>query len=197
MKPIWARVAAELGLDLDATQDEKLSVYRRWLVEEALPAGAIGPGEIDRLDNRHLADSLLFALDLDHPSLVLDLGSGAGLPGIPLAIALPRTRFLLVERSGRRVDGLKRVVRILDLGNCEVWKGDIKDLEIKTPALVSRASLSPVELIPVAKRLLLPGGVAVVGGSWVTRPEHPGWSTTEIVQDSLDHPVWLLIMRVQ
>jgi hypothetical protein len=63
------------------------------------------------------------------------------------------------------------------------------------PALVSRAGLPPESLAPVAARLLVSGGVAVMAGSWKTPPAHPDWTTVEIPADVLDQPVWLLIMR--
>jgi 16S rRNA (guanine(527)-N(7))-methyltransferase RsmG len=163
------------------------------LGSEALPAGGIGPNEAPRLHDRHIADSLLFATHLGDPDSAWDLGSGVGLPGIPLAIIMPRTRFVLVDRSGRRIDLVKRAIRVLDLGNVEALHRDIDELEGSVPAIVSRASLSPEVLRRVCSRHLAPGGVAVVGGSWSTPPVHPGWETVET--DALDRPVWLLMMR--
>lgn len=169
-----------------------------WLGSEALAAGGIGPAEVDRIDRRHLGDSLLLASELDlETEQVWDLGSGVGLPGIPLAICMPETQFVLVDRSGRRVDLMHRAIRVLDLGNCEVRQADITTLNIETTAIVSRASRPPAELRDVVGRSLGPDGVAVVAGSWKTRPEEPGWRTVEIPRDVLDHTVWLLIMRRQ
>lgn len=70
----------------------------------------------------HLADSLA-ALDIDavrHATAALDLGSGAGLPGLPLAIAMPRTRFTLLEGSGRKCAFLERAVSGCGVPNAEV-----------------------------------------------------------------------------
>jgi len=60
---------------------------------------------------------------------VIDVGSGVGLPGIPLAILWPDTTVRLVERSGRRARLLRRAVRILDLENAHVDEGDLGSLE--------------------------------------------------------------------
>lgn len=193
---IWARAARYAGCSLHDFQIEKLSRYRDWLVDEAIPAGAVGRGEGERIDSRHIGDSLLFWVGLDpEPEMIWDLGSGAGLPGIPLAITAPDTEVLLIERSGRRVDLLDRAVRILGLDNCRVVHTDIAGLRGTTPALVARALRPPARLTPLADRHLATPGTAVVGGSWTGMPQVEGWETHQVPEEILDHPVWLLIMR--
>lgn len=189
-------VARYLDLDLDPTQLDRLRIFRDWLRTEAIPAGGLGPDETHRLESRHLADSLLFTVGLpERTETVWDLGTGVGLPGIPLAICFPETEFVLIDRSGRRVGLVGRLLRILDVENCQVSQGEIETLEGAPDAIVARASLPPARLRTVASRLLRPGGVAVVGGSWLRRPEHPGWEVREIPAMVLDQTVWLLIMR--
>lgn len=196
MKPYWKRAASYARLDLDKTQSDLLERYGEWLATEGHRSGAIGPAEIERIDRRHLADSLLFAIGLpSNCREVWDLGSGVGLPGIPLAIAIPETEFTLVDRSGRRIDLLRRAIRVLGLENCQPVQGDINDLEGPVETIVSRASMSPEQLGATVTRYLSPGGVAVTGGSWRERPEVRGWDTLEIPEDVLDQTVWLLIMR--
>jgi 16S rRNA (guanine527-N7)-methyltransferase len=166
------------------------------LSTEGVSAGGIGPAEVDRVDRRHLADSILFAhLIGDQPGKVWDLGSGVGLPGIPLAIVHPEREFLLVDRSGRRVDLIKRALRILDLENCTVVREEISNLTPFLDTVVSRASLPPDRLGEEMRRLLGVGRIAVVAGSWEDCPTHQGWETIEIPRDVLDHTVWLLMMR--
>lgn len=174
---------------------ERIELYAGWLADEGVRSGGIGPSELDRLDRRHLADSVLFASALTNPDRVWDLGTGVGLPGIPLAICMPDTEWLLVDRSGRRVDLARRVIRILGLENCQVVQGEIDDLTGEAPGIVARASLPPDQLRVVGEEHLGPGGVMVAGGSWQRVPQHPGWTTIEIPPDVLDQPVWLLIMR--
>lgn len=196
MKPYWQRAASYAQLELDGSQRDLLERYGEWLATEGHRSGAIGPAETERIDRRHLADSLLFASALPTDCKeVWDLGSGAGLPGIPLAIAHPGTRFTLVDRSGRRIDLLRRVIRVLDLENCQVMQGDIEDLEGPMEIIVSRASMPAEHLGGIVRSLLSPHGVAVAGGSWRERPEVRGWDTVEIPEDVLDQTVWLLIMR--
>lgn len=196
VKPFWKRAASYAELELDSSQSDLLERYGEWLATEGHRSGGIGPAEIERVDRRHLADSLLFAIALPVDCKeVWDLGSGAGLPGIPLAIAHPQTQFTLFDRSGRRIDLLRRAIRVLGLQNCQAVQGDIKDLEGSVGAVVSRASIPAEQLGGIVRRLLSPPGVAVTGGSWRERPEVRGWETVEIPEDVLDQTVWLLIMR--
>jgi 16S rRNA (guanine(527)-N(7))-methyltransferase RsmG len=175
-----------------------LELYRDWLVTEAMAAGGIGPNEAERIDDRHIGDSLLFAGGFDEdPVEMLDVGSGVGLPGIPLAVIMPETRFDLLDRSGRRVDLTKRAVRILELSNVEVIHDDLASWEREIDGIVSRGSLSPEQALTSFNRVLSPGGVAVVGGSWGSRPEVKGFEPLEVPATVLDQSVWLLIMRRQ
>lgn len=192
-------IAEQVGRSISPAQADKLTRYLTFLATEAIPAGGVGPGELHRLHDRHIGDALVFlhgwTAERD-PENLWDLGSGAGLPGIPLAILLPETPARLVERSGRRADLLRRAVRILDLPNVEVIHTGMQELDGMAAMLVSRATLSPSDLDPFVRKHLAPGGTAVVGGSWVTAPEvPPGWECKEIPPDPLDRPVWLLIMR--
>ena len=188
--------ARHAGLELSERELGLLTTYGEWLSTEGYRAGGIGPGETDRIELRHLADSLLFATPLDSGvGHVIDLGTGVGLPGIPLAIAMPGTAFTLIDRSQRRVDLARRVIRILGLENCQAVIGEIDTLELEGDAVVARASLPPDRLLGVIPRHLKPGGLAVVGGSWRERPIHDGWETMEIPPDVLDRPIWLLMMR--
>ena len=193
---LWREIAELAGFTLDQTQIQLLETYRGWLKAEAIPAGGLGPAEEDRLDQRHLADSLLFARPFpDAPESLADLGTGVGLPGIPLAILWPDTAVHLVDRSGKRIDLAKRARRVLGLENVETHLVDLEHLSRSFPAVVSRATIPPERMSQHLHRLLLPGGLAVVGGSWTVEPDAPGWDTLEISVEMLDRAVWLLIMR--
>ena len=190
------RCAESVGLELDSTALDRLDGYQRWLADEAIVSGGLGSAEANRLHDRHLGDSILFATGFDSiPDQVLDLGSGVGLPGIPLSILWERTRFTLLDRSGRRADLMRRAVRILDLENVTVEQGEIENRPDLETAVVSRASLPPDRARDLIGPRLRPGGVAVLGGSWRQRPDHAGWVTLEIPAAVLDHTIWLLIMR--
>jgi 16S rRNA (guanine527-N7)-methyltransferase len=192
---VWECAAEWAGRTLTDQQLVLLDRYRDWLLEEATVAGGIGPDESARIDSRHIGDSLLFSFALGNPVSVVDVGSGVGLPGIPLAILLPRAEFVLIDRSGRRVDLMRRATSILDLKNVQVFHGEIDDLGATWPALVSRATLSPKMAAQRFPRFLDSGGVAVLGGSWVESPDFSDWETVSVPSRVLDHEVWLLIMH--
>lgn len=184
---------SDLGVGVDRTQLELLDVYADWLAGEAAAAGGIGPNEEGSLLDRHILDAMTFLAPLDRsPDTLLDVGSGAGLPGIPLAIVLPGSSVTLVDRSGRRCDLLKRAVRVLGLENVEVLHADVTRLEHTPEVVVSRASLPPSDLLPHLRRL---SDFAIVAGSTQSAPEVDGYERLKIESRYLDSPRWLLIMR--
>lgn len=110
--------------------------------------------------------------------LVVDLGSGGGIPGIPLALALPGLRFVLVERSEAKAAWLRTAVAELGLGEVTVVARDARELgrgpdRIGADVLVSRAAAPLPRLLPLVQPLLLPGGEAllIVGASAVASPQ--------------------------
>lgn len=109
-----------------------LARFGQFLVDEAMPAGGLGPREAHRLEERHLHDSLGFAAAWHGetaPASLIDVGSGVGLPGIPLAILWPACDVILIERSGRRARLLRRSVRMLGLDQVRVHEGDVFSLD--------------------------------------------------------------------
>ncbi|CAN5872905.1 16S rRNA (guanine(527)-N(7))-methyltransferase RsmG [soil metagenome] len=192
------RAARYAGMGLDAQQLVQLSQFSQWLGEEAADGGGIGPNEVDRIGSRHVADSLLFAAGWvapRPPPTLLDLGSGVGLPGIPLAIAWPETEVRLLDRSRRRQDLARRAVRMLEVSatvvdaDASTYGGPGADM------VVSRAAGDPATVLQWCRRLLIPGGMAVVGGSHLERPSSvAGERVMEVPATVLDRPVWLRMM---
>ncbi|HVW43764.1 MAG TPA: 16S rRNA (guanine(527)-N(7))-methyltransferase RsmG, partial [Amycolatopsis sp.] len=90
--------------------------YAELLREHGVERGLIGPREVDRLWDRHLLNSAVIAECIPRGATVVDVGSGAGLPGIPLALARPDLEIALVEPMARRVEWLDEVVYELALG---------------------------------------------------------------------------------
>lgn len=185
------------GLELGAAALAGLQTLEDWLATEGVDLGGIGPNEIAELTVRHIADSLTFArgwASLPSPSEIIDLGSGAGLPALPLAICHPDTIVRAVDRSGRRCRLIRRAARVIRVDNLEVEEVDLRTLTGTAPVVVSRAAMPPDRLLPHLRRLTAPGGVAIVGGSHGSRPEVAGFDTIEIPAEILDHSAWLLKM---
>ena len=209
--PDLARSAvAWCGYHLDDDQMARLSDYADWLVAEAIPAGGLGPREAQRVWGRHIADSLVFSVGWETaPGELLDVGTGVGLPGIPLAILWPDTTVTVLDRGGRRIRLLTRAVRVLGLENVRVAQGDVFDVADEWHGLAFRGSVRAPEAVGLAARLLGVPGTAVLGLS--RRAEPPDRTrdligvaeglgmTAELVgvgADILDGPAWLLIMRL-
>ena len=196
------RVARWCELELTGVMRAQLAEFEGWLSTEAIASGGVGPGEAERVVERHLADSLSFARPLRGravPTLV-DLGSGSGLPGIPLAIVLPATRVTLVDRGGRRVDLAERAQRVVGIDNVTVIQGDLRNPVARFDAVTMRAVLAPMEAVGAVRKWLAPGGIGVVGLSRGTAPpaDAPSGRGLDIVgvpADVLDSPGWLLTIR--
>jgi 16S rRNA (guanine527-N7)-methyltransferase len=186
-------LASEFGAILDDARLRALERYATWLVDEASRAGGIGPNEADSVIDRHILDSLTFLGPIDHPpNSLLDVGSGVGLPGIPLAIALPDTEVILVDRSGRRCALLHRAIRVLDLENVEIVQAEVSEVQRRVDVAASRASLPPSVLLPHLRRLT---SLGIVAGSTRSELEVDGYQSVKIVSRYLETPRWLLIMQ--
>ena len=121
--------------------------------------GLIGPLEIPRLWSRHILNSALLA-PLVKPGRVGDIGSGAGLPGLVLAIARPDVQFILIEPMERRVDWLRRESEALELDNVEVVRARAEEAKL-SPWLdqaTARAVSALSKLIPLTVPLVRSGG---------------------------------------
>ena len=159
-----------------------LELLLKWQKSQRL-VGSTEPGWI--VENL-LLDSLLFLPVLPFPlRTLLDLGSGAGLPGIPLKIVLNEVQLVLVESRRKRVSFLASVIRELGLEHARVVGRRVEDaldeLEGGFDAVVMRCVGDPGDLLPVASRLVVrPGGVVVASGPPKPRPLPIGdWVTVD------------------
>ena len=206
----YARRAAQFaGYSLSSGQETLLHRYADWLLAEAVPAGGLGPREGERVWPRHIADSLTLAHGWEAPPReILDVGTGVGLPGIPLAVLFPDTVVTLLDRGGRRIRLLHRAVRILGMSNVVIAQGDAFAVADEWEGLVFRGSIPPPEAIGLTNRLLIPGSTAVLGLSrrepepdrardLVSLADALGLDAAvrKVPKEVLDGTSWLLIMR--
>lgn len=138
------------------------SEYVRILARDSDRLGLLGPREFPKIWSRHVAHCALLSelVGEQEPTRsanigdVLDLGSGAGLPGIPLAIALPQRRFTLLEPMERRADWLRRTSVELGLENVEVARERAEEHRLTHHIVTARAVAPLRKLVVLAAPLL-------------------------------------------
>lgn len=117
----------ELGIQASDLQVKNLQDYCELVRKWNKSFNLVSRQDIERLVSRHVLDSLT-AAHLVEGGAVLDLGSGAGFPGIPLSIIQPDVRYELCDRLSRRTRFLHQVVNQLELDNVRIMAMDIKTL---------------------------------------------------------------------
>ncbi len=144
--------------------------YVSSLASDGVLRGLIGPREPARLWTRHVLNSAVVGQLLVAGARVVDIGSGAGLPGIPLAIVRPDCEFILVEPLERRTSYLLEIVDELELNNCRVVRGradEVTDECGEADVATSRAVAPLAKLASWSAPLLRIGGelMALKGSS--------------------------------
>jgi len=133
--------------------------YAQKLANDSDELGLLGPRELDKIWSRHILNSAVVAELVKPGELVADVGSGAGLPGIPMAIAAPETDFVLIEPMDRRASWLQEVVDELDLQNVEVVRVRAEEVEGgQFEVVTARAVAALDKLLRLCVPLLKPGG---------------------------------------
>ena len=105
--------------------------YHESLATDGSTRGFIGPREVDRLWDRHILNCAVIGEVMEHGARVADVGSGAGLPGIPLAIARPDLDITLIEPLLKRSVYLQEVVDALGLPNVTVIRGRAEEKQVR------------------------------------------------------------------
>ena len=145
LEPIEA--AAVFGDRIDLARG-----YAAALVRDSDLLGLLGPREMPRLWSRHILNSAVVAELVPSGKTVCDIGSGAGLPGIPMAIVLPDTLFTLIEPMERRSDWLISVIDELGLKNVEVIRARAEEVGEVFDIATARA----VSALPKLLRMCIP-----------------------------------------
>lgn len=159
--------------------------YAALLAGPGVERGLLGPAEAARLWERHLLNCAAVAELVPPGSSLVDLGSGAGLPGIVLAMLLPDVTVTLLEPMARRAAFLTECVQLLGLGNAEVLRGRAEELagQLAADVVTARAVAPMYKLAGLASGLAKPGGLvlAIKGAGAAAelsraQPELRGWA---------------------
>lgn len=156
--PPPAAIAAAFGSALPAAQR-----YVDLLLTIGSERGLIGPREHDRVWDRHLANSAALAGLIPDAANVVDIGSGAGLPGIPLALLRPDLSIELLEPMQRRVDFLLTCQAALELHNVQVHRGRApEDLAGDRGTVLVARAVAPLSTLVAATRPVWASGGTVL-----------------------------------
>ncbi len=143
--------------DLDESQRERFAameaLYHLWNSR----INVISRRDIDNLYVRHVIHSLTIAKflgELADDTRILDLGTGGGFPGIPLAVFYPKVKFHLIDRIGKKIRVCDEIIRELGLDNVTTQHGDVGECRCQFDYVVSRAVMRLDALVPLVRRLV-------------------------------------------
>ena len=160
--------AQKLGIDLTAGQLAQFDAYQQELLHWNAKTNLISEKSAQEIVSRHFLDSLTALHFIEkNDARIVDLGCGAGFPGIPLKIASPALQLYLLETNRKKVSFLKHIIRLLHLTHTFVLHDRVENL-LKTAdwkdffdILVSRAAFKLPEMLPFGAFFLVPGGKLV------------------------------------
>ena len=159
--------AAELGVTLDSTQVAQLGAFAGLLLRWNRVHNLTAIEQPDQVVSHHLLDSLAIVPTLAQQAegralRVLDVGAGGGLPGIPLAIALPGLHFTLLDKVAKKTAFLQQAKLELGLRNVEIVQARVEDCRAAPfDVIVARAFSSLADLVRLTRPLLNPAGCVV------------------------------------
>ena len=176
MKDLAAQVHRQLGVRLNATQLAALARYEQELIEWNTRFNLTAIRSPQDIRTKHFLDSLtcLLALREAPPERLVDVGTGAGFPGIPLKILYPKMQLTLVESVGKKADFCRHVVSTLGLNGVEVVP-DRAEVLGQSPAHREKydwAVARAVAILPVLAEYLLP--LVRVGGGMLAMKGESG-----------------------
>ena len=181
--------------------------YAELLVGAGVDRGLIGPRESDRIWERHLLNCAVVAEGIPEGAAVCDVGSGAGLPGLVLALARPDLSVLLVEPLERRAEFLQEAVETLGLEQVRVVRSRAEELDPQAADVVTARAVAPLgKLARWCLPLVRSGGalLALKGAraaaelaaaeSVLRRTGATAWRIQQMGLDVLEHPTTVVVV---
>ena len=160
--------AQKLCLYLTEKQLTQFAIYRRELLQWNARTNLISEKSSREIINRHFLDSLTALEMISGMNVkIIDIGCGAGFPGIPLKIAAPSLQLYLLEANRKKISFVKHIVRLLNLSHTVVLheraENLLKDNQWKDffAIVISRATFKLPEILPLAAFFLEPGGLLI------------------------------------
>ena len=157
--------ARQLGIELSQQQLAQFAVYKNELLQWNAKTNLISENSSCEIIPRHFLDSLSALQFIDNPTArIIDVGCGAGFPGIPLKIALPTLELYLLETNRKKVSFLKHVLRLLNISDVVVLHDRTENIlqtelwKEKFDVLISRAAFKLSELLLQGEYFLNKGG---------------------------------------
>ena len=173
LEQVIAQTLEALGFAPVVQRDPSWARFARLLQRWSQRLNLTGhQGEI-QIARRLLLDAAALERALPQAETITDLGSGAGIPGIPLAICRPDTRFRLVESRERRHHFQRAAIRELGLENVEAVRGRAETLDpAPTEGVISQAFAKPAQALRWMRPWVAPGGWAAIATARTDPPEH-------------------------
>ncbi|MDY6300542.1 MAG: 16S rRNA (guanine(527)-N(7))-methyltransferase RsmG [Bacteroidales bacterium] len=142
--------------ELNDTQRHQMAALESLYPEWNAKINVISRKDIDNLEINHLLHSLGLVkfVKFSPGTRVMDLGTGGGLPGIPLAIYYPAVSFHLVDRIGKKLKVAQDIAERIGLTNVTFQHGDVKEVKGKFDFVVSRAVMDLGDMVPLIKRFI-------------------------------------------
>jgi 16S rRNA (guanine527-N7)-methyltransferase len=194
--------ARHLGIALNERQLALFDIYKNELLQWNAKTNLISGISSGKIITRHFLDSLTAWQYIHIPNArMIDIGCGAGFPGIPLKIALPSLELYLLEANRKKVSFLKHIIRLLNISPVHVLHDRVENIlktdlwKEKFDILISRATFKLSELLPQGEFFLAPGGKLIALKGPNVYPELACCSSatnqykiSQLVQHDIDAP---------
>lgn len=179
--------------ELSSRQKEQLHIMGKTCREWNDKINVISRKDIDNLEINHILHSLSIAkyIRFSPGSTVIDLGSGGGFPGLPLAILFPEVRFHLVDRIGKKLRVAEEIAKACGLINVSFQHGDFSECKLPADFIVSRAVMPQQDLVRLSRKNIkgdctnaVPNGLISLKGGDLTEELRSVKSASEVVDIS-------------